>query len=401
MAAALPAQCRSVFVILGGLAATVFVAASDSALSTGLPFEIHPQIDLYNQAEAVKYFEEKFYTDNRNHLVADQLAQVDMLRERAFKEPVLALAGAQVLYMFAWFRSTGQILRDNIVAAAQLFELSISASRCDAASPQWNEWACDIRWMHSMLLYNWLGQTEADVMRSQAYTAKAQELLGALRQVPSYAAVKDTWVSPVHVNFNSVKFPGRPSRPIWNTQQVGIGRWLEENHHVFKEELEAIINHPSDLYRQLMAADPSREHLATPGGWETLRIVRYHHWYDMFCQVAPRTCELIKARPEIVNCTFMNVNYVKLNPGTHLKPHYGNGPRLSAHLSVIAPEPLRSGMSVASEKVMWFEGKAIIFDDTYPHCVSHWGKLPRYVMLVWFCHPCDETNPHEQTCPES
>ena len=24
---------------------------------------------------------------------------------------------------------------------------------------------------------------------------------------------------------------------------------------------------------------------------------------------------------------------VRLNPGTHLKPHYGNGPRLSAHLS--------------------------------------------------------------------
>jgi len=73
---------------------------------------------------------------------------------------------------------------------------------------------------------------------------------------------------------------------------------------------------------------------------------------------------------------------------------------LSAHLSVIAPEPLRAGMTVGSERVLWMEGKAIIFDDTYPHMVSHWGKLPRYVMLVWFCHPCDKNNEHEQTCPE-
>jgi len=105
------------------------------------------------------------------------------------------------------------------------------------------------------------------------------------------------------------------------------------------------------------------------------------------------------SRQEIANCSFMNVNYVRLNPGANLKPHFGNGPRLSAHLSVIAPEPLRAGMSVGTEKVLWVEGKAIIFDDTYPHCVSHWGKQPRYVMLVWFCHPCDQSNDHGQQCP--
>ena len=29
-----------------------------------------------------------------------------------------------------------------------------------------------------------------------------------------------------------------------------------------------------------MKIDPSREHLATPGGWDTLRIVRYHNWFE-------------------------------------------------------------------------------------------------------------------------
>jgi len=387
----------------GGAVSLLVLLGSPSATAPqplSLPFQYSTDFDLYNQGEAVTYFEEKFYHGNRKSLTEDELREVDSLRERAFKEPVLALAAAQVLYMFAWFRPSGQVIRENVVAAAQLFESSISASRCSAESPEWNEWACDIRWMHSALLYNWLAETERDAPLSQIFMSKAYELLAGLRSVPRYAGVSDRWVTPLHVNFNSVKFPGRPTRPIWDTNKVAIGRFLEENHHIFKAELESILNDHRGLFRELQRHDPSREHLATPGGWETVRVVRYHHWYDLFCEMAPQTCALVRSRPEINNCKFMNVNYVKLNPGTHLKPHFGNGPRLSAHLSVIAPEPLRAGMSVGSEQVMWMEGKAIIFDDTYPHCVSHWGEQPRYVMLVWFCHPCDETNDHGQTCPE-
>jgi len=324
-----------------------------------------------------------------------------LLRQRAFDAPVLALAGAQVLYMFAWFRSTGEILRENVVASAQLFEQSIYVGNCGPNTPYefWNENACDIRWMHSLILYNWLGETESDAGQKQAFTSKAKELAQGMRSVPKYAEVGKTWTSPVHVNFNSIIFPGKPTRPIWATSELPIGRWLEENHHIFKAELEAIINDPREVYDQLMKLDPSREHLATPGGWDTLRIVRYHHWFEVFCEIAPMTCELIKSRPEINDCKFMNVNYVRLNPGTHLKPHYGNGPRLSAHLSVIAPEPMKAGMTVGDRRVIWVEGKAILFDDTYPHMVSHWGQKPRYVMLVWFCHPCDTGNDHKQLCP--
>ena len=70
---------------------------------------------------------------------------------------MLALAAAQVLYMFAWFRSSGEILRENVRSAAELFERSIHASDCRPAQPYealrnetetgpwgevWNENAC-------------------------------------------------------------------------------------------------------------------------------------------------------------------------------------------------------------------------------------------------------------------
>eukprot|EP00746_Dinoflagellata_sp_MGD_P000926 gnl/MRDRNA2_/MRDRNA2_101722_c0_seq1.p1 gnl/MRDRNA2_/MRDRNA2_101722_c0~~gnl/MRDRNA2_/MRDRNA2_101722_c0_seq1.p1 ORF type:complete len:406 (+),score=69.24 gnl/MRDRNA2_/MRDRNA2_101722_c0_seq1:67-1284(+) len=391
------------------LAAAAIVTRLDFAASSlaPLPFEYSADIDLFNQQEAVKYFEDKFYEPAEGQLKPSlsetQFEQVESLKQRALKDPVLALAAAQVLYMFAWFRPTGEIVRENIVSAAQLFEQSILTSGCHPSLPtdHWTENACDIRYMHACLLFNWLGETGNNAEVNGQYLDKARNLLEGMKQVPRYAESGKVWTSPKMLNFNSIIFTGKPSRPIWETNSLALGRWLEEMHPIFKAELEAIINDPRDLYQQLMRIDPSREHLATPGGWDTLRIVRYHHWFEVFCEAAPQTCALIRTRPEINKCKFMNVNYVRLNPGAHLKPHFGNGPRLSAHLSIIAPEPLRAGMSVGDRDLFWLEGKAIIFDDTYPHMVSHWGTQPRYVMLVWFCHPCDENNPHEQTCPET
>ena len=56
---------------------------------------------------------------------------------------------------------------------------------------------------------------------------------------------------------------------------------------------------------------------------------------------------------------------VRLNPGSHLKPHFGNGPRLSAHLSVKAPEATKAAMTVGDSRRLWVEGEAILFDDTW------------------------------------
>jgi len=46
-------------------------------------------------------------------------------------------------------------------------------------------------------------------------------------------------------------------------------------------------------------------------------------------------------------------------------------------------------MVVGGETVTWEEGKAIVFDDTYVHSARNDGNVSRYVLVVWFCHPCD------------
>ena len=256
-------------------------------------------------------------------------------------------------------------------------------------------------YVQACLLYAWLGETEEDPMSGQGYKDRAMELFGYLKTVPRFREAAKTWASPWQMNFNQLRFPNNPTKPIWDSVKLPLAAFLEDNHHVFKAELEAIINDPRDLYETLRKVDGSIESLATPGGWDAVRIVRYGHWFDLFCELAPLSCELLRSRPELVNCPYVNTNFYKLNPGSHLKPHFGNAPRLTVHLPVIAPEPLRAGLTVGHEQALWQEGKALIIDDTYPHSVSHWGKQPRYVLASWFCHPCDEDTDHRQTCPES
>jgi len=375
-----------------------------SSQASPVKFQFTPESDIFNQGKAIEYFEGKYYNaENKWSLSDEHLQEAADLGRAAVAEPSLALAAAQVLYLFAWFRRSGEVIRENIVAAAQLFERSISVGMCDntISSDEWLERACDIRFGQAAILYNWLGETDRDRTQAQAFRGRAYDFLAYLKTVPRFQGVAETWHSPMQMNFNQLRFPTVPTRPFWDNRKVPLAMFLEENYPIFRAEMEAIVNAPGDVYEQLRKADGSVESLATPGGWDAIRIVRYGHWFEGFCEVAPRTCALLRTRPELVNCPYVNTNYYKLFPNSHLKPHFGNAPRLTAHLPVIAPEPLRSGISVGHEHAMWQEGKAMILDDTYPHSVSHWGKEPRYVLATWFCHPCDENTDHRQTCPDS
>lgn len=381
---------------LGPAAPAVGAGAPTAGAVASVPFQFSEHDDLTNQELAISYFEGKFYNaENRWSLQAEHLAEAHALGQAALEVPSLALGAAQVLYLFAWYRRTGEIIRESVALAARLFELSAAAAGCSPEVPTeaWLQLACDLRVGQAMLLDSWLGETDADEQQGRLYTERAYALLDFLKSVPRFADVSRSWSTPLHMNFNQFRYGNPESRPIWDNAEVPLAGFLEDNFHTFQEELRAIIEHPGgDLYEALRKADGSIESLAPPGSWDAIRVVRYGHWFDAFCAAAPRSCALLRSRPEIADCPYVNTNYYKLHPAGHLKPHFGNAPRLTVHLAVIAPEPLRSGISVGPEFRLWTEGKAMVLDDTYPHAVSHWGKEPRYVLASWFCHPCDTNN---------
>eukprot|EP00927_Polykrikos_kofoidii_P002020 TRINITY_DN10774_c0_g1_i1.p1 TRINITY_DN10774_c0_g1~~TRINITY_DN10774_c0_g1_i1.p1 ORF type:complete len:430 (+),score=55.07 TRINITY_DN10774_c0_g1_i1:67-1290(+) len=397
-------RSRSMLRRITVISATLSAATVDALPATHEEVQYSAESDVANQALAIEYFEEKYYNPENKWSLGDvHLKEAQTFAQMAFEQPVLALAAAQVLYLFGWFKRTGEIIRENIVMAAMLFELSISQAGCSdrQSAEEWVSSACDIRFGQAGILYDWLANTDKNPNQMQGFRTKGMDLLKYLKGVPRFKEVSASWDTPLHMNFNQLRFPTVPSQPIWPSKKVPLAVFLEEHYPIFRQELEAIVNSPGDIYEQLRKADGSIESLATPGGWDAVRIVRYGHWFDLFCEVAPQTCALLRTRPELVNCPYVNTNYYKLNPGSHLKPHFGNAPRLTAHLTILAPEPLRAGISVGYDQAMWIEGRALILDDTYPHAVSHWGEKPRYVLSTWFCHPCDKDTDHKQTCPET
>lgn len=57
------------------------------------------------------------------------------------------------------------------------------------------------------------------------------------------------------------------------------------------------------------------------------------------------------------------------------------------HLGLITPPgPV---LNVGPAMMRWHEGEVLVFDDTFIHSAKHDGTEDRYILLAWFCHPCE------------
>lgn len=204
---------------------------------------------------------------------------------------------------------------------------------------------------------------------------------------------------PHAVNFNADYFPAVVARqgPVWRNplQDVPLARLFEENYPVIRAELDAILAEDGTFTR-LDEMTRNAETQFGPRGddWLTAYMVRGAQWFDAVCAHTPRTCELLRSRPELADChkAGSGAGFLRMRPGGRLKPHFGNAPRITVHLGLIVPEHGELHMNVGYETVKWQEGRAFVFDDTFIHTVTHNGVEPRYVMLAWICHPCDAEN---------
>lgn len=185
--------------------------------------------------------------------------------------------------------------------------------------------------------------------------------------------------------------PGLRSQPYWE-KDLPLARWLEQQYPVFKRDLLAVLK-DEELSKVFTQNDHS---LLTKGTWGEQKLYDGKSWKPV-CNVANKSCELLKTRPELMG-TFpaahshnvhlpKETGYFRLRPGTHLKPH--TGPvnfHLYCHLGLIVPKgpKLQVGKGKPRE---WEEGKAICFDDSYVHEAWHEGTEDRYVLMVTFWHP--------------
>mmetsp|Transcript_24433 Transcript_24433/g.70085 ORF Transcript_24433/g.70085 Transcript_24433/m.70085 type:complete len:470 (+) Transcript_24433:74-1483(+) len=338
------------------------------------------------------------------------LAQLLLWAPAAGRRPGLALGVGQALQGFFWWgaseylRSARQPSGPRVelaVTAWELHEHAVRHAHCDQPATPTDDFLsrqCPWRWRLLLLLGAELGRHLAVGLRDLAKAADVLRRVAAhLRTVQRlpYFRHHDT-TTPLRLNQNRDFFPTASHWPVWpRSAWPPFGEFLEEHYATFRQGLEELlaVDPKHELFR-LLSLQQHSELAPHYGDWVRLDLVSGGKASEL-CAMVPAlrpSCELLAARPEIgEDCrTYLaGAALARLQPGTELKPHFDTHARLAAHLGLRTPPG--ASMTVGGEVVTWAEGRAVVFDDTYAHSVRHGGEEPRYVLVSWFCHPCDRT----------
>lgn len=330
---------------------------------------------------------------------AAALEQLGNIARVVARAPYVALGVGQALLMYFWWQ--GATLDVDVEAVRLSFAMhfvSIQYVGCDKDDlpvEVFNHFHCSWRWRHAAMIPTELGVFLAK-HRPGASKLVAEVLADAsaveaqLRRLRWFSL--GGWSTSYALNSNSLAFPGPVNRPVWPSADVPLAVFLEAHADVFQQELAALVadGRFDSLY---WGGEVSLTQFAPRlDDWQMVSLVKNRKSNDRVCEHAPHSCELLATRPELMQCTAGDVGaaFARLMPGSGLRPHFWNAPRLGFHLGLRTPNGAR--MHVGGLPIDWAEGRVTVFDDTYVHGVLHEGEEARFLLIGWFCHPCDDVN---------
>nr|CAB3223767.1 aspartyl/asparaginyl beta-hydroxylase-like [Phallusia mammillata] len=137
---------------------------------------------------------------------------------------------------------------------------------------------------------------------------------------------------------------------------------------------------------------------STPTGqWSVFYLINQGSEVMQNCKLCPETMTIVKSLDDLLyECSFGNVCFTVLEPGTSISAHYGPcNVRSRCHLGLQIPEGFE--LLVGSKTTTWSEGNCVLFDDSYFHSVECWRKTSgtRVVLMVDLWH--FGLNPHERS----
>lgn len=134
------------------------------------------------------------------------------------------------------------------------------------------------------------------------------------------------------------------------------------------------------------AAPEPMQHLAGSYDWHAFHLYASGDRKDANCARCPRTTELVEGLP-LVKChgTSPEVFFSLLQPGAHIKPHFGvANTKVAVHLPLVIPGG-DCAIRVGEETRHWTEGRCLIFDDSFEH--EAWNRSDElrivFIFEVW------------------
>ena len=152
--------------------------------------------------------------------------------------------------------------------------------------------------------------------------------------------------------------------PFLKSEQFSWVSTLEQNWQVIRDELDVVLQYTDELPRfQDISPDQGRN-ISQDNLWKTFFLYGYGAKMQQNCDYCPETTHIIEQIPGL-KTAFFSI----LLPGKHIPEHRGPYKGvLRCHLALKVPQAKEQcGIRVDCEVRHWDEGKAIVFDDSYPH----------------------------------
>lgn len=171
--------------------------------------------------------------------------------------------------------------------------------------------------------------------------------------------------------------------PVFDNKDFGWTKLLEENWLTIRKELEGILaNHQQ--FPSLQDIQKEQIVLNKDNNWKTYFLFGFGLKAVKNCEACPVTASLLEKIPDM-KTAFFSI----LSPGKHIPAHKGVFKGLiRSHLGLIIPG--KKGdclMRIDNQKILWGEGKAVVFDDTYEHEVWNNSNQVRVVLLIDIIRP--------------
>lgn len=200
---------------------------------------------------------------------------------------------------------------------------------------------------------------------------------GHARECAELAVRHGIWKHPLQrpTNFD----PALPQTPVYSAERFWFCEYLESHSATIREEVLRVVERSHDGF------SPVDEPLVASGRWTEAVFYENGLRMDRPCQLFPKTAEIVSGIADAIHSGGV-VMLSWLAPGTHIVPHCGaSNRRLRVHMGIQVPDG--ASMRVGDERIVWREGKCVVFDDSFEHEVWNTSASARIILLLDIPHP--------------
>ena len=174
-----------------------------------------------------------------------------------------------------------------------------------------------------------------------------------------------------------------PDTPVLDPAHFAFTKTLEENWTAVQDEARAILKHRDNI-PSFDQVSPDQKRISKGGNWRTFFLFGFGVQLAKNCAQAPETTKLLEQIPGIQTAWFSI-----LAPGYHIPAHRGvTKGILTCHLGLIIPKDAEKCLiRVEEERLVWREGKTLVFCDGYDHEVWNDTDEERTILLIQFDRP--------------